>query len=146
SVEAFYHRSEALWVTANFRVKKSGPVPSLKGGRFIPQNPERPCARCVASGAGPAGLASGGGTTGLGAHDEGDLRRCCVCSGTHRRRERGAGQIQSRPDRAHGHGGDPHKDPNRGWLLPPWASRVCVLVGPAPTVALVSPALVICQE
>src|SRR5215831_13556704 len=75
--------------------------------------------------------------------DENFMRRyvCCI---THRWRERCAGPIQSRPDRAYRHGGEPPQDPVRRLLR--WISRVCVLAAPSPTMALVSPVPVICRN
>src|SRR5215813_9481817 len=68
--------------------------------------------------------------------DENFMRRyvCCI---THRWRERCAGPIQSGPDRAYRHGGEPPQDPVRRLLR--WVSRVCVLAAHSPTLALVSP-------
>src|SRR6516225_2496843 len=66
-----------------------------------------------------------------------DFMHCHVCCITHRRRERRDGSIQSGPDRAYRHGGEPPQDPVRRLLR--WVSRVCVLAAPSPTMALVSP-------
>src|SRR6516164_1031072 len=74
--------------------------------------------------------------------DDEDFMPHYVCCIAHRRRERRDGPIQSGPDRAYRHGGEPPQDPVRRLLrlLWRWVSRVCVLAAPSPTMALVSPA------
>jgi len=73
--------------------------------------------------------------------DEEDVRHRCGRRIADRRRDRCAGPIQPRPDRGYRHGGEPPQDPVR--LLYPWVSLLCVRAAPAPTMALVSQALVI---
>src|SRR5262249_25476337 len=110
---------------------------------------ERPHARGVASGAGPASSASGGGTR---EPEEPTMRKifgvvvfatALIGSASVAAAQSSRGLTEP-PGK--GHGGEPHKDPNRGLLLSPWASRVCVRAAPAPTMALVAPALVICRS
>jgi len=52
-----------------------------------------------------------------------------------------AGPIQSESDGGYRYGGEPRPHPVRS--LHPWVSLLCVLAAPAPTMALVSQALVI---